>query len=144
MLKVISLGKTKSSEIKMLESEYLKRCPQIQVIEPKKAFQHQSQESEWLNQNIKGLNFIVSLDETGKQFSTMDFSNLLKKQMNQGVSSYAFVLGSAYGLAPEVKKNSNLVWALSGLTFPFQIARLLVIEQLYRVICNINGHPYHK
>lgn len=144
ILKIVSLSRTRSAEIKQLEAEYLKRTSRVEVIEPKKTFNSQSQETEWLNQNLKGINFIVSLDENGRQFTTEAFANVLKKQMNQGHSAFAFIIGSAYGLAPEVKKQSDLLWALSELTFPFQIARLLVVEQLYRVICHISGHPYHK
>lgn len=144
ILKVVSLSKTRSQEIETLESEYLKRCPQIKIFEPRKALNTPQQELEWFSSRVSTSDYLISLDEKGKQFSTQGFSNHIKSQLLHGRSSFVFVIGSAYGLLPEIKEKSNIIWALSELTFPFQVARLLVVEQLYRSICNINGHPYHK
>ena len=68
----------------------------------------------------------------------------LQNEMNNGSSQFCFAIGGSFGWAPEVKKHAKLVLALSKLTLPYQICRLVLIEQIYRAMTIIKGIPYHK
>ena len=82
---------------------------------------------------------VVALSEEGKEFSTAEFAAHLAAADGKIV----FVIGGPFGLAPEVKKRARFVWSLSRLTFTHEMARMLLLEQLYRC-CNLNaGGSYH-
>lgn len=149
-LAVISVQKVKDRAIQSLEAEYLKRLRVCKLIElsVQGLASNDSKRVEIEGQSLlkasAKFDRIICLDEGGQKLNSKDFSKLLEKWRIQGKSSFAFLIGGAYGLSQEVRAKSDFVWSLSDLTFPFQLARLLTIEQLYRAFCNINGHPYHK
>lgn len=86
---------------------------------------------------------VVLLDETGALITSPDFANQLETYQNSSVKQLTFVIGGAFGVTPELKQYANFVWSLSPLVFPHQIARLLVIEQLYRAYDILAGGKYH-
>jgi 23S rRNA (pseudouridine1915-N3)-methyltransferase len=142
--RIISAARVKDENICNLESHYLKQSKSIEIIEPSRNLNSALSESEWLIRKGQESDFIISLDERGQLISSMDLAKLLSSHMNKGKSSFSFLIGAAYGLSEEVRNSSNMVLSLSPMTFPFQIARLLVVEQVYRILCNLKGHPYHK
>lgn len=85
----------------------------------------------------------VALDHTGREFRSVEFSLFLAEQKLHGVSDFQFILGGAFGLDARVLAAANLVWSLSLMTFPHQLARVIVLEQLYRAIRIERGEPYH-
>lgn len=87
--------------------------------------------------------FTVVLDRGGRQFSSEAFSELLAERKLYGRSDFLFILGGALGLDERVREGADLVWSLSESTFPHQLARCVVIEQLYRAIRIERGEPYH-
>jgi 23S rRNA (pseudouridine1915-N3)-methyltransferase len=87
---------------------------------------------------------LVVLDEDGKSFTSVQFADWLHKSMVGGVSQIVFAIGGAYGWADDVRKRADMVLSLSQLTFPHQLCRLILIEQLYRVFSILDGSPYHK
>ena len=145
---VISVGKLKDAAILDLEAEYLKRLRCCEIIEIAgaglRSAKNAESEGQILLKNAAKYDRIISLDEHGKQPDSKAFSALINSWRLQGAASFAFLIGGAYGLSEEVRKKSDYVWSLSSLTFPFKLARLLTIEQLYRTTCILNGHPYHK
>jgi 23S rRNA (pseudouridine1915-N3)-methyltransferase len=149
-LVVISATKVKDRAILALEAEYLKRLRVCKVTELSGStvastdLKKAEMEGEGLLKAAAKYDRIIALDESGQNLNSKDFSKLIEKWTVQGQSSFAFLIGGAYGLSQEVRAKSDFVWSLSALTFPFQLARLLTIEQLYRAFCNLNGHPYHK
>ncbi|MDX8382579.1 MAG: 23S rRNA (pseudouridine(1915)-N(3))-methyltransferase RlmH [Ghiorsea sp.] len=86
-------------------------------------------------------NFIL-FDEKGKSLSSVQWAGFFEAQ--QGNASIDFVIGGAAGVAEEVRQQAQSIWSLSNLTLPHQLARVLVVEQLYRAFTIIQGHPYHK
>lgn len=84
----------------------------------------------------------VLFDEKGKSLSSMQWADFFKTQT--GNASIDFVIGGAAGVADEVREKAGRIWSLSNLTLPHQLARVLVVEQLYRAFSIIQGHPYHK
>lgn len=87
--------------------------------------------------------FVVALDRGGRQFSSEGLSALLAERKLYGQSDFLFILGGALGLDERVREAADLVWSLSELTFPHQLARCIAVEQLYRAIRIERGEPYH-
>lgn len=87
---------------------------------------------------------LVSLDRTGRQLSSQEFATLLEKWEEQGRSQVSFAIGGAFGLSAEVLDKSDLVISFSKMTFTHEMARLLLLEQLYRAFTIRAGTRYHK
>ena len=87
---------------------------------------------------------VVILDEHGRQQRSTELAGWLEKQMNSGVGEIVWVIGGAYGLSDEVKARADLLLSLSAMTLPHQLARLLLLEQLYRGLTIIRNEPYHN
>jgi 23S rRNA (pseudouridine1915-N3)-methyltransferase len=85
----------------------------------------------------------VMLDERGRQVTTAELAGHLRAWRHDG-RDVAFVIGGADGLDPAIKNSADLLLALSALTLPHGLARLLLIEQLYRAASLLQGHPYHR
>ena len=84
----------------------------------------------------------VLFDEKGKSLTSMQWADFFKTQV--GNAHLDFVIGGAAGVSDEVRQQAKHTWSLSNLTLPHQLARVLVVEQLYRAFSIIQGHPYHK
>lgn len=100
------------------------------------------EESERILQRIKPDDFVVLLDEIGKNMSSPELSVLLSTQFNQS-KNIVLVVGGAYGVDHAVQQRANIMWSLSKLVFPHQLVRLIVTEQLYRAQEIAAGNPYH-
>jgi 23S rRNA (pseudouridine1915-N3)-methyltransferase len=85
----------------------------------------------------------LALDERGAQKSTRDFANAMDGWKQNGTHA-AFVIGGPDGLEPGFKKSADQLWALSRLTLPHGLARLVLVEQIYRASSLLDGHPYHR
>src|SRR5450759_833552 len=87
--------------------------------------------------------FVILLDERGKEQRTMEFSGLMEKLFMLPKKRILFVIGGSWGFSEEVYSRADLKMSLSKMTFPHQLVRLLFLEQLYRVFTIIKGEPYH-
>jgi 23S rRNA (pseudouridine1915-N3)-methyltransferase len=87
--------------------------------------------------------FIVVLDEKGKNFSSVEFSKFLRNQKDVG-QNITFVIGGPYGLSNGVKSHANLIFSMSKLTFTHQMVRIILLEQIYRGFCIMAGKEYHN
>ena len=92
---------------------------------------------------LRNAEFVVLLDERGKQYSSREYAALLDDWHNVG-QDIVFVIGGPDGVSPEVRERANLTWSLSRLTLPHGLARILFAEQLYRAWSLNAGHPYHR
>jgi 23S rRNA (pseudouridine1915-N3)-methyltransferase len=86
---------------------------------------------------------VVALDERGAIWTTARFAERLRNWREDG-RDLAFVIGSADGIAATIKRDADVTMALSALTLPHGLARILLVEQLYRAISLLQGHPYHR
>jgi len=84
----------------------------------------------------------ILFDEKGKSLTSMQWADFFKQQV--GNAQLDFVIGGAAGVSDEIRQQAAQIWSLSNLTLPHQMARVLVVEQLYRAFSIIQGHPYHK
>ncbi len=105
--------------------------------------QIKEQEGIAILQRIQNDDFLVLLDERGKQYTSSDFAELLEKWQVQSLRRVLFVVGGAYGFSDAVYARQNMQLSLSKMTFSHQMVRLFFIEQLYRGFTILRGEPYH-
>ncbi len=87
--------------------------------------------------------FVVVLDERGKELTTRGLSDWLSERMQSG-ADLAFLIGGPDGFAPEILARADLTWSLSRLTLPHALVRVVLAEQLYRALSILSHHPYHR
>lgn len=92
---------------------------------------------------LKPGDFIVLLDERGKEFSSMQFSDYLQRKMNSGLRRLVFVVGGPYGFSKDIYSKADEKLSLSKMTFSHEMIRLFFTEQIYRAMTIIRGEPYH-
>ena len=153
-LRIISVGRVRDESILALESLYMKRLGRFCSIDTvsigERAPQSLSPEetkawdSEALLKVLNPKARLWALDEHGKEFTSKEFAKLISISRDGGEKQIDVVIGGAYGLAPQILDSAKVKISLSPLTFPFQIARMLFIEQLYRASTIIQNIPYHK
>jgi 23S rRNA (pseudouridine1915-N3)-methyltransferase len=107
---------------------------------PQKAMEAEAQK---LLGAVRKGDFVIALDEHGAQLSTRELANWLKTRMQDG-RDLAFLIGGPDGFSPEVLGRSDLKLALSRLTFPHALVRVVLAEQLYRAHSVLTNHPYHR
>ena len=137
--KIIAIGKTKKKWIQEGIRMYLNRLPSLQIIEIKDSTKIKEESA--IKESIKKNETLVTLCDNGQRFTSKQFANKLLDCNNQNIT---FAIGGATGLSPSL--NSSAAWqlSLSPFTFPHEIARLLLLEQLYRAKTITEGGPYHK
>jgi 23S rRNA (pseudouridine1915-N3)-methyltransferase len=96
-----------------------------------------------LLESVGAEDFMIVLDEKGKEFSTAEFAGQLEKIFLQSKKRIVFAIGGPYGFSADVYKRADMKLSLSRLTFTHQMVRLLFAEQLYRIFTVIKGDPYH-
>ena len=108
------------------------------------ADERKSQEADQLLKALPSGCMIVALDEHGKNLSSEAFAKLVDKERNAGTPAMAFVIGGPDGHGQDLLAKAHVKLALGSMTWPHQIARALLTEQIYRAITIISGHPYHR
>lgn len=101
-------------------------------------------EGELILKQISKYDKIILFDEKGDDFTSMDYSVFIQKQMNAGIKTLCFVVGGAFGFSDEVYKKADQKVALSKMTFSHQMIRLLIVEQIYRAFTILKNEPYHN
>lgn len=154
---VIALASLKEKYLKDAAAEYIKRLRtycDLKVIEldpirlPEKASLAEissalEREAELIAKKIPAGDFVVPLCIEGKQLSSEEFANVLDKEINIG-RGITFIIGSSCGLADNIKRRGDLKLSFSKMTFPHQLFRVMLLEQLYRAFKIISGGAYHK
>lgn len=92
---------------------------------------------------IKKDDYVVLLDERGKDMKSEHLAELIENRMLDSVRRMIFVIGGAYGVSEEVRTRANYVWKLSSLVFPHMLVRVLLVEQIYRAFTILKGEKYH-
>lgn len=156
-IKIICLGKLKESYLIDGIQEYSKRISKyanLEIIElpdeqiPDSPSEKQIQtikekEAEKIRKHIKPTDFICTLDLTGKQLSSEEFAEKIQDITLKGFSTIDFIIGGTVGLDRSLVTNSNFVLSFSKLTFPHQLIRFFLTEQLFRCFKIINNERYH-
>jgi 23S rRNA (pseudouridine1915-N3)-methyltransferase len=105
--------------------------------------QQKNLEGKSILNKINSDTFLILLDENGRNFSSVEFSNYLQKQMLKGLKGIVFVIGGPYGFSQQVYDRANDKITLSKMTFSHQLVRLVFMEQLYRAMTILKNEPYH-
>jgi len=100
-------------------------------------------ESQTLLSKINKDDFLMLLDETGKQLTSVELANFISKQTITNNRSIIFLIGGAYGVSNEIKQRANFTWSLSKLVFPHMLVRLILAEQVYRACTILRNEKYH-
>jgi 23S rRNA (pseudouridine1915-N3)-methyltransferase len=106
--------------------------------------QIKTKEGELILKNIKPTEDVILLDERGREFSSMEFAKVLQDKISYTGKDIVFVIGGAYGFSQEVYNRANGMLSLSKMTFPHQLFRVMLLEQVYRAFNIIKGTKYHK
>ncbi len=155
---IISVGKLKDAFFEMASDEYLKRLKgfaKVNVIEikagglPESPSDHEintvlEKEGEEILKKIPQSAKVVSLCIEGKLYSSEDMARLLSDTALSGTSHVVFIIGGSYGLAEKVKARTSVRLSMSKMTFPHRLARIMLLEQIYRGYKINAGESYHK
>lgn len=143
------IGKTKDKNYRALQDEYLQRLSHFvkcEVVEIRDSAPHETKEIEGkrILEKLNQSSFVCLLDVFGRKISSHELAKEVEKWQNAGTKEISFVIGGADGISPEVAARANNMLSLSFLTFTHEMARVIVMEQLYRAYTIIKGFPYQK
>ncbi len=125
------------TSFEMIAIPYLKNTKSLSIEEQKK------KEGELILKKIETNDYVILMDEYGKEFTSIGFSELIQQQLNSGIKTLIFVIGGAYGFSQDVFARAQRKISLSKMTFPHLLARLIFVEQLYRAFTILKKEPYH-
>ena len=151
MIKLITVGTIKEKYLKDAIDEYTKRIKKytnIELIEVKdEGLVEESKaitlEAEKIKKHLSSRDYIITMEIEGKQLTSEEFSEKLN-QIQIENSNIVFIIGGSYGLSDEIKQMSKLHLSFSKMTFPHQLFRVLLLEQIYRCYKILNNESYHK
>ena len=150
MIKIITVGKIKEKYLKDGINEYLKRMQKytkIEIIELQdEDFDINKtllKEKEKIEKYIKERDYVVTLEIDGEELSSIELSKKIDNIMLNN-SDITFIIGGSYGLHDDIKKRSNFALSFSKMTFPHQLFRLILLEQIYRSFKILNNETDHK
>ncbi|PWI57933.1 23S rRNA (pseudouridine(1915)-N(3))-methyltransferase RlmH [Sulfoacidibacillus thermotolerans] len=150
---VIAVGKLKEKYWKEAQAEYLKRLlpyASLSVLEVEDEADEgdpariKKQEGARITAKLKERDFVIALEIQGVSCTSLQFAKKLQESFAQGFSRYVFVIGGSQGLDDAIVQRSHWRFSMSPLTFPHQMARIILLEQLYRGFRIVTGAPYHK
>jgi 23S rRNA (pseudouridine1915-N3)-methyltransferase len=152
-IRIIQLGRFKDKELASLAAELTKRLgafsdlkiDELKDQSPSKSFSKDrciEEEGEKILAALSDGEFVIALDERGREFSSEEFASKLGSWKDNG-RALTFVTGGAFGLSAAVRERADLVLSLSKMTFTHQMVRPILLEQIYRAFCIIAGKEYH-
>lgn len=151
---LLCIGKTDEGFVQTGIANYMKRLkhyinfemlvlPDIKNVKNLSQEQQKTKEGELILKQISALDFVILLDERGKEFRSLDFSKFIEQKLVSSVNHLIFVIGGPYGFSPEVYARANQQISLSKMTFSHQMIRMFFVEQLYRAFTIMRNEPYH-
>ena len=151
MIKIICVGKIKEKFYKEAIEEYVKRLSKytkLQIIEvedvnlPNEALIKQK-EKELIEKHISEKDYVITMEIEGNELNSIELSKKIE-QLEQTNPNITFIIGGSYGLDDQIKKRSDYKLSFSKLTFPHQLFRVILLEQIYRAYKIKNNESYHK
>jgi 23S rRNA (pseudouridine1915-N3)-methyltransferase len=145
-IRVVWIGKTKEPAIQTLTDEYLRRISRFVPVEGVALRDERALlETCGRTENAKGAVkcSLILLDSRGKEFSSEEFANFLGDHQDRNPLPLLFAIGGADGFSSETKKRAQLLISFGKMTLAHELARVVLLEQLYRAFTILKGHPYH-
>lgn len=153
MIKIIAIGRIKEKAQVALIEEYMKRLRpehKVEMLELDKSKHKDSEinkviedESNRVLSKIKPTDYVILLDLKGANISSEELAANISRNLSTG-KDLIFIIGGSHGVSDDIKNRSNFMWQISKLTFPHQLVRQLLVEQIYRAFMINKQHPYHK
>jgi len=151
---LLTVGKTTSSNLIKLQEDYQNRLkfyipfelvviPEMKNTKNLSVSEQVEKEADLILKQLEPNDEIILLDEKGKQFTSVRFSEFISKKMLSSIKRTVFVVGGPYGFSERVYNRANSMVSLSAMTFSHQMIRLIFVEQLYRAMTILKGEPYH-
>ena len=142
-LQIAWIGKTKEPAFRALTEEYLRRISRYLAAES-----HEMSSEEALLQLAESSSgrtrpVLVLLDARGRQFTSEEFADLLRDQQDRGTQNLFFGVGPANGFSDKARHSADLVLSFGKMTLAHELARIVLLEQIYRAFTILKGHPYH-
>jgi 23S rRNA (pseudouridine1915-N3)-methyltransferase len=137
-LTVAWIGKTKEPAIESLTDEYLKRLSRYAEVQGRVVRDEAALLKQGANRHL-----LVLLDSRGKQFSSEEFAEFLRNHQDRNPLPLLFAVGPTNGFSPETRQEAKLLLSLGKMTVAHELARVVLLEQLYRAFTILKGHPYH-
>ena len=141
-IKVAWIGKTKEPAIQSLSDEYLKRLTRYAQVEGA-ALKDESALLKLCNNRAQPKPYLILLDAAGKQFSSEELAKFLDAHQQRSSQPLLFAIGPADGFTPAARQAANHMLSLGKMTLAHELARVVLLEQLYRAFTILQGHPYH-
>ncbi len=153
-ISLLAVGKIASAPIRELVEVYTSRLthyipfdhislPDLRNTKTLTRDQQKQAEGKAILDSLRPSDFVILLDERGRQFSSRELSEMVQQKANSLAGRMVFVVGGPYGFSQEVYARANSKLSLSKMTFPHEMARMLIVEQLYRAMTILRGEPYH-
>ena len=153
-LSLWSIGKPHDTYVKDGFTDFTKRISKYYPVEwtiiptPKNAglmseTDLKKKEAEIILQWLSPTDFLVALDEKGKEMTSEGLANFIQQRATESTKNIVFLIGGAFGIDETLFKRANLKWSLSALTFPHQLVRLILAEQIYRACTILRNEKYH-
>lgn len=144
-INLITIGKLKEKFLVEGVGEYLKRIKNYAKIEVKEILECKTVEEEGkkLLAQVPQESYVIVLDVGGEELNSEEFAKKLNELTLRGKSNITFIIGGAFGISEEIKENANFRLSLSKMTFTHQMARFLIVEQIYRAFKINRGENYH-
>lgn len=153
-IQLFSVGKAHEPYVKAGVEDFTKRISNYFKVEwmiippPKNAgllseTDLKKKEAEPILQGLDKDDYLIALDERGKQVSSEGLAEMIQARANAGTKKLVFLIGGAYGIDETVMKRANYTWSLSQLVFPHQLVRLILAEQVYRACSILRNEKYH-
>ena len=151
-IKVVWVGRTKSEPLRALTDDYLRRLEKFTRCEVVEIRESAAREAEAIKDEeaariiglLRAETVVVLLDVEGKQWSSPELAGQIEGWQNASTKEIAFVIGGHLGVATDVRERANIQWSLSRLTLTHEMARVVLLEQLYRAYTILRGVPYQK
>ncbi|GJM02438.1 MAG: ribosomal RNA large subunit methyltransferase H [Rhodomicrobium sp.] len=157
-LDIFAIGRLKQDAEEKLEARYLERLKKagpmgglrsvtitdLTESRQRGTSERKEEEATRLTERLKPQNFLIALDEKGKSLTSLAFADKLRSWIDQGETRIVFAIGGPDGHGKSLLQKADYKFSLSPLTLPHGLARILLMEQLYRAVTIWSGHPYHR
>ena len=145
---ISTIGKIKNNDEDLITRKYLKRIRNIELkqceVKTKNKEKRIEEEADKLINLTPKDGKLILLDEIGENISSSDLAKLILNWSNSNITSVNFAIGGAFGNGMKIKRTADKIIALGKLTWPHQMVKMMIAEQIYRIETIIQGHPYHK
>ena len=145
---ISAIGKTKTQQEDLITFKYFKRIKKIEIKQKEVKLHNKAKKIEEaglkLISSTPSKGKLVLLDEQGEDLTSPELAKMVLNWRNDNIAYINFAIGGAFGNGVQIKKRADKIIALGKLTWPHQMVKMMIAEQIYRIETIIQGHPYHK